>query len=347
MRIAIVNDIPLAVEAVRRVVLHTHEHQLAWVAQDGAQAVELCARDTPDLILMDLIMPAMDGVEATRRIMARNPCPIVVVTANVLDHSSKVFEAMGAGALDAVNTPVLEFPGAPKGANALLTKIDNIRRIINGARRSGSTPAAGGAAAPNLSAALRPTLIAIGASAGGPAALAKVLAPLPADFPAAFVIVQHVDPQFAQGLANWLDNQTPLQVRLAQEDDLPRPGTVLIAGRENHLVCGRGHSLAYARQPLDSPYHPSIDVFFRSLERYWTSDLIAVLLTGMGRDGAEGLRALRLKGHLTIAQDQATSAVYGMPKAAAELSAAAEILPLQKIGPRLKHALAHRTKAHA
>ena len=135
MRIALVNDVLIAVEAMRRVVLSTREHQVAWIAHDGAEALELCARDTPDLILMDLIMPRMDGVEATRRIMARNPCAIVVVTANVTHQSSKVFEAMGAGALDAVNTPVLERPGHVQGGQALLAKIETIRRLIGAARR--------------------------------------------------------------------------------------------------------------------------------------------------------------------------------------------------------------------
>jgi chemotaxis response regulator CheB len=350
MRIAIVNDVAIAVEAVRRVVLHTHEHQLAWIAQDGAQAVELCTRDTPDLILMDLVMPRMDGVEATRRIMARNPCPIVVVTANVLDNSAKVFEAMGAGALDAVNTPVLEFPSAPKGANALLTKIDTIRHLIGrthgpGSARSKNAITSGDAGLLHLTS--RPTLIAIGASAGGPAALAKVLSPLPADFPGAIVIVQHVDSQFAPGLANWLDNQTPLQVRLAQEDDQPQPGTALLAGRESHLILANNHRLAYTRHPVESAYHPSIDAFFKSVERHWNGEVIAILLTGMGRDGAEGLGALRKRGHLTIAQNQATCAVYGMPKAAAELRAAAEILPLERIASRLKSLLSPKAKVHA
>src|SRR5438105_8929354 len=119
MRLAIVNDVPLAVEAVRRVLVNSGAHQLAWIARDGAEAVASCAFDTPDLVLMDLLMPGMDGVEATRRIMARTPCPIVVVTADVSDNCSKVFEAMGAGALDAVNTPVLERADACKGAQAL------------------------------------------------------------------------------------------------------------------------------------------------------------------------------------------------------------------------------------
>src|SRR5690349_24254875 len=130
MRIAIVNDMLMAVEAMRRVIVRTPDHQLAWIARDGAEAVEQCARDTPDLVLMDLIMPKMDGVEATRQIMAKTPCAIVVVTADVQNTSSKVFEAMGAGALDAVNTPVLEHPGTPNGAGALLAKIATIGRLL-------------------------------------------------------------------------------------------------------------------------------------------------------------------------------------------------------------------------
>jgi len=130
MRIAIVNDMMLAVEALRRVVAGARQHQLAWIAHDGAEAVELCARDRPDLILMDLIMPKMDGVEATRRIMAKTPCAILVVTASVRGNCSKVFEAMGAGALDAVNTPALESAGASLGVSALADKIETVRRLV-------------------------------------------------------------------------------------------------------------------------------------------------------------------------------------------------------------------------
>src|ERR1035438_3719846 len=202
MRIALVNDVVTAVEAMRRVVLSTHEHRLAWIAHDGAEALELCARDTPDLILMDLIMPRMDGVETTRRIMARTPCAIVVVTANVHDRSAQVFEAMGVGALDAVNTPIIESSGGHGGGGALLAKIETIHRLIGAGRRRSHL-----ASPPPL--VRHPIqhcsqLIGIGASAGGPTALAKVLAPLPADFPAAVVIVQHVDAQFVAGLASWL-----------------------------------------------------------------------------------------------------------------------------------------------
>ena len=344
MRIALVNDVMAAVEAMRRVILSKREHEVAWTARNGAEALDLYTSDVPDLILMDLIMPRMDGVESTRRIMARTPCAIVVVTADVDDHSSRVFEAMGAGALDAVNTPVLESPGARGSAQALLAKIETIRKLIGIARtRNESALSPPGARQP---AHRRGHLVGIGASAGGPTALATVLAHLPADFPAPVVIVQHMDAQFAAGLAGWLGRHTALRVRLARDGDRPEAGTALLAGQDDHLVFTSPARLAYMRQPLDCAYRPSIDLFFRSAERFWAGDVIGVVLTGMGRDGAEGLRALHSNGHHTIAQDHRSSAAYGMPGAAAELKAASEILALDKIGPRLRNILAQRLKVH-
>jgi chemotaxis response regulator CheB len=353
MRIAIVNDVMIAVEALRRIVAGLRDHQLAWIARDGAEAVSLCARDTPDLILMDLIMPGVDGVEATRRIMAATPCAIVIVTASVGGNSAKVFEAMGAGALDAVNTPVFERPGGADGARALLAKIETIRRLIGtgGKNVSGRMVPPVRHLSPTHSPARPLTsstghppvhLVAIGASAGGPAALAKVLAPLPADFAAAIVIVQHVDVQFVSDLADWLRHQTTLHVRLARDGDAPQARTVFLAAKEDHLVFGSPSQLSYSAEPVDAPYRPSVDIFFKRAAQFWPGEVIGVLLTGMGRDGAEGLQLLRREGHHTIAQDRASSAVYGMPKAAAELAAASEVLPLDKIGPRLVELVAER-----
>jgi len=343
MRIAIVNDMMMAVEAIRRVLASAPGYRLAWIARDGAEAVKRCNKDTPDLILMDLIMPEMDGVEATRRIMANTPCAIVVVTANVNNNSSKVFEAMGAGALDAVNTPTLDRAGVPSGAEALLGKISTIGRIIGGSNGKIST----GVTRHNVHAThdKRTPLVAIGASAGGPAALATVLASLPASFPAPIIIVQHVDAQFAPGLASWLDFQTALPVRIAQQGDQPKPGVALLAGTENHLVFVGPNRLGYTVHPREISYRPSVDVFFKSVDRLWPGDVVAILLTGMGRDGALGLKALHDSGHHTIAQDRSTCAVYGMPKSAAELKAAKEILPLDKIGPRVTNILGRKFKA--
>jgi two-component system response regulator WspF len=155
-----------------------------------------------------------------------------------------------------------------------------------------------------------------------------------------------VDSQFSRGLADWLDYQTPLQVRLAQEGERPAAGVVLLAANDNHLVFANPTGLSYTRHPLESSYRPSVDVFFKSVASYWRGEVVAIILTGMGRDGAEGLRTLHEKGHHTIAQDRATSAVYGMPKAAAELHAASEILPLEQIGPRIAELIAQKIKSH-
>jgi two-component system response regulator WspF len=342
MRIAIVNDMLLAVEAMRRVLNGADGHQVAWTARTGAEAVERCAKDRPDLVLMDLIMPEMDGVEATRRIMAHTPCAIVVVTASVNDHASKVFEAMGAGALDAVNTPVLAGPAGLEGAKGLLAKVETIRRLISpvNPRKFAAT----GTPVERPADLKHDRLVVIGASAGGPAALARILSDLPADFPASVAIVQHVDVQFAKGLADWLGGHTPLRVRLAEEGDHPEAGTVVLAGRDHHLVLTSSLRWGYMRARVDSSHRPSVDVFFQSVNQHWKRTVVGVLLTGMGRDGAAGLQALRQNGHHTIAQDEASSAVYGMPKAAVELRAATEILALDKIGPRLSNIVAQRAR---
>jgi two-component system response regulator WspF len=178
-------------------------------------------------------------------------------------------------------------------------------------------------------------LLVIGASSGGPAALTKLLSGLPKDFPVPIVIVQHMDEQFASGMADWLGQHAPWPVKIAQANDRLAVGTVWLASAREHLILKRSETLDYVTEPAASSYRPSIDVFFQSVNRFWHGSAVAVLLTGMGRDGALGLKALRDKGHHTIAQDAASSAVYGMPKAAAELRAAVEILPLDRIAPRL------------
>jgi two-component system, chemotaxis family, response regulator WspF len=187
-------------------------------------------------------------------------------------------------------------------------------------------------------------LVAIGASAGGPSALAVVLKGLPEDFSAAIVIIQHVDMQFATGMAEWLSEHSALPVRVAAEDDRPVGGCVLLAGTQDHLQLKAPDRLGYTPDPREYLYRPSVDVFFESVSRHWRGGAIGVLLTGMGKDGALGLKVLRDKGYHTIAQDEASSAVYGMPKAAARLKAAVDILPMADIAARLVEILARRNR---
>jgi two-component system response regulator WspF len=332
MRIAIVNDLKLAVEALRRVIARAPEHQLAWIAYDGREAVEKCAGDTPDLVLMDLIMPVMDGVEATRQIMKQCPCAVLVVTATVSGNAAKVFDAMGHGALDAVCTPVLGADGRLEGGDALLAKIATIGRLIGKPRAASATPLP---SAPAVRTDV-PPLAVLGASTGGPMVLVDVLRDLLPDLGLAVVVVQHVDAQFATALVDWIGSQCAMPVREVRPGESPPPGVILVAGREEHLVFRPDLTLAFTPEPRDCAYRPSVDAFFRSAAGAWPGRGLAALLTGMGRDGAEGLLELRRAGWHTIAQDRDSSIVWGMPGAAVELKAAAEVLSPAQIARALQ-----------
>ncbi len=336
MRIAIVNDLALAVEVLRRLVRSVPEYEVAWTAADGVEAVEKCARDCPDLILMDLIMPLMDGAQATRIIMKRSPCAILVVTATVSGNADKVFEALSAGALDAVATPVFGTGGGIEGGAELLRKIAVLGKLIAHAGRQ--VPAAS-PYTPAGKPALPPRLVALGASTGGPNAVAIILRGLPQDLGAAVVVVQHLDVQFVPGLVDWLGDQTGLTVSLIRECMKPEVGEVYVAGTNDHLVVGADHIFHYTVEPVDYPYRPSVDEFFLSLSRHWPQPGVACLLTGMGRDGAQGLLTLRQAGWRTVAQDEKSCIVYGMPRAAVEAGAAEVSLPIDSISTAILNEL--------
>jgi two-component system response regulator WspF len=326
IRVGIVNDLALATTVLERIVSSDTAMHVVWKAVDGAQAIELCRRDRPDIVLMDLIMPNVDGVAATRRIMADTPCPILVVTSTVSGNMDRVYDAMGAGALDAVATPKGLGPEGEQDSRALLRKIHSIHALHG---RRAPAPLS----APRAASSITP-IIAIGASTGGPAAIETILGQLPADLPAAVVIVQHIDADFVGGFVRWLAGRTPLAVRLAADDEAPTAGTVLVADSRAHLSLGAAGRLRYVDVP-GALYQPSVDVFFHALARYGPRTSTGVLLTGLGRDGAAGLLALREAGYETIAQDRETAVVFGMPGAAVALGAAKQIRPIGRIADHL------------
>jgi len=338
MRIGIANDTGLAREALRRVVLSSSANEVAWMAKDGAEAVALAREDAPDLILMDLIMPGTDGVEATRRIMGESPCAILVVTATITGHLSKVYQAMGYGALDAIDTPTLGPRGEISGAALLLHKIEIIGKLLHKPVERSTAPKEVGQSS-SSSPALQPSwiektlapLVVVGASTGGPQALVEILSRLSTPLSASIIIVQHVDAAFAPGLGQWLSEQAGHRVQLAADGHLPVVGDVLLSGTDDHLVLGEDRRLHYSVEPKESSYRPSVDVFFDSAARNWPRPGVGVLLTGMLRDGAVGLLNLRRTGWRTIAQDELSSVVWGMPKAAVEIGAAEEVVALHKI----------------
>jgi two-component system response regulator WspF len=338
MRIAIVNDLALAREVLRRLVRSVPGYSVAWTAENGEEAVRLAAQDRPDIILMDLVMPVMDGVEATRLIMAQSPCPILLVTSSVTGNFDMVYRAMGHGGLDAVNTPTLAPDGTVRDGEGALARIAKLARFKDKETRRQADKEPGGISvslSPCLPVSRSPVrshpLLVLGASTGGPDAIGRILKALPLGLPAAVVIVQHIAADFAPGLATWLQGRCALPVRLARDGDEPQPGTVLLAGSDDHLILRPDRRLAYTADPADYPYRPSVDVFFDSLAATGVGPAVAVLLTGMGNDGARGLLRLRQLGWHTIAQDQASCVVYGMPRAAVDLRAACQVLPLEAI----------------
>jgi two-component system response regulator WspF len=306
MKIAIVNASESQVEILRALVKRS-SHEVCWSAFSSVQALE--RTEPADLVLLD--MRVVDPVGLTRQL----DCAVLVVTVGMDRFSEQIFLAMQAGALDAAELPVCD-----DDALALLEKIETVDRLL----RPGARP--------------RPlALIAIGASAGGPAAIGRVLAGLPVGLPAAVVVVQHIGEAFSSNLVKLLGGHTSSTVRVAEAGHRVALGEVLVAGGTDHLIMVAGR-LQYTREPLEGLYRPSIDVFFGSLGT-WKGSLVGVLLTGMGSDGARGLLQLRRMGHWTIAQDESTSAIYGMPRAAAALNAACEVLPLDAIGPALNRRL--------
>jgi chemotaxis response regulator CheB len=345
MRVGIVNDSRLATEALRRVVCSRSDYSVAWTAASGEEAVRRCEEDQPDAVLMDLVMPGMNGAEATREIMRRRPCPILVVTATVAGNYALVCEALSHGAYDAVATPVLGDTPPAQAGGPLLAKLAHVEKIRSRLERQADVPMPGvlGAATQSVGIGLQSPLVAIGASTGGPQALRTILSEWPKDFPAAVLVVQHISADFAAPLASWLAEACRLTVRTARDGDRPQAGIVLVAGTDDHLVMKPEGTLVYSNEPARNPFRPSVDVLFYSLAHRWLRPSVAVLLTGIGRDGAQGLLELRRAGWHTIAQDERTSVVYGMPQAASQLGAAREVLPVERIGASVARQISGRT----
>jgi len=332
MKIGVVNDTEMAAQVISATLRSSKIHTVLWIARSGAEAIAHCKEQRPDLVLMDLIMPGLNGVETSRRIMAECPTAILVVTASVNDNCSLAFQAMGSGALDAIETPML---ANAEGQRKFLDKIAQLAAIIEeplASASSGSNVMPKSSTQENRAA---EKLIAIGSSAGGPGALADILTKLPEELDAAVVMIQHIDVRFVDDLAVWLRGFSKSPLQLVSDGDELKRGHIYLAGKNGHLEFDAHAVLRYSALPAGLPYQPSVDVFFSSVVRAWKGRAMGVILTGMGRDGSVGLKAMRDAGYLTVAQDEATSALFGMPKAAVALGAAAEVLPLGEMASRI------------
>jgi two-component system chemotaxis response regulator CheB len=312
-------------------------------AEDGKRAIELCLQVRPDVITMDMMLPVMSGLAATEYIMAHCPTPILVVSASInRGELFKIYEALAAGAVDVLEKPTgLESAGTWErrfiATVKLVVKIRVIThpraRLAELAKRKPATPPS----ALDATRSDRPyDLVAIGASTGGPGAILEILRSLPAQFRLPILLVLHINEPFGTAFADWLDAQTNRPVRYAQDgmSVVSAVGSVVVAPSDRHLVV-RDSRLRLTRDVERHSCRPSVDVLFESVAAEYGASAAACLLTGMGRDGALGLLKIRQAGGQTIAQDETTSVVYGMPREAVILGAATYVLRLGDIGARL------------
>lgn len=311
--------------------------ELVGEASDGKQAIELCQVLRPDVISLDMMLPVMSGMAVTEFIMAYVPTPILVVSASInRGELFKTYEALAAGAVDAVEKPRADEDNAAwcaryLSALRLVARVRVLTHLRGRLQAQEVRPALRGEAP---SAATRPQVVAIGASTGGPRAVVQVLHGIPSGLAVPLLLVVHIGEPFGASFADWLDGQTRHRVRLARDGEMLDAGGVRVAPPGRHLRLRAGR-LRLDDGPERHSCRPSVDVLFESLAQECGAACAAALLTGMGADGALGLAAIRSVGGYTIAQDEASSVVYGMPREAARLDAARRILPLEAIGPAL------------
>ncbi len=349
IKVLVVEDSPVVREFLLHILASDPEIEVVGTASDGEAAVDAVSQKKPDAITMDIHMPKMDGIEATRRIMETRPTPIVIVSgSSTADEVTLAFRAMEAGALAVAQRPWgLGHPDHEGSAKELVQTV-KLMAEVKVVRRWPRRPPP--AARPAVSALTELelkrvpaeiTLVALGASTGGPLVLQRILSGLPKDFPIPVVVVQHMAPGFVQGFAEWLSQSTGFPVQVAAHGDLLQPGRCYVAPDGFHLNVEAGGRIALSQQEAENGLRPSVSCLFRSVARVYGEKAVGILLTGMGKDGAEELKRLKEMGGLTIVQDEKSSVVYGMPGEAARLEAATYILPPEKIAAALAN-LANR-----
>jgi len=333
VRVLVVDDSPTVRELLVRMLQSDAGIHVVGVARDGQEAVALAAQLRPDVITMDIRMPRLDGFQATKRIMQNTPTPIVVVSASVTSEELKItFNAIRAGALT-----VVEKPSGPAGPAyeairdqlvttvKLMAGVKVIRRWATGMLRS-HIPMPH-----RTSADVRTAIVAIAASTGGPGALYQVLREIPADFPVPMLIVQHIARGFGQGMVDWLRGATRLQVETAQTGDTPQVGRILVSPDDSHLGIGADGRVLLRPQAHARELCPSADILFESVARVFGQKALGVIMTGMGRDGVEGLKRLKAAGGRVLAQDERSCVVFGMPKEAITAGVVDQVVSLDQM----------------
>ncbi|EKU99006.1 chemotaxis response regulator containing a CheY-like receiver domain and a methylesterase domain [Leptolyngbya sp. PCC 7375] len=341
IRVLVVEDSPVALAILKKILSSSPDIEIVGTARTGLEGLHLIPDTRPDVICTDFFMPHMNGLEFTSQVMLRYPLPILVVSASVQEEEDthRIFQLLEAGAVD-----ILPKPKAGLDSDNIRLKqalIDKIK-ILSGVKvfkkkQQKSKPNQAlirhNQIASSIKLSSRPKILAVGSSTGGPLALQQILTSLPTDFPLPIVCVQHISLGFLQGLIDWLDESCHLSIQIAPAGERPKPGNIYFPPERQHLEIDHQGRFIHSKSPLVNGHCPSVTTLFKSIAQFYGRRAIGILLTGMGCDGADGMKAITDAGGLTIAQDEATSIVFGMPKEAIALGAAQQVLPIQAIGP--------------
>ncbi|WP_082209905.1 chemotaxis-specific protein-glutamate methyltransferase CheB [Fischerella sp. PCC 9605] len=339
IRVLLVEDSQLALIFLKRILDSSPQIEVVGEARTGLEALTLIPKVEPDVICTDLHMPQMNGLEFTSKVMALYPRPILVISVSVqIEDTKNIFQLLEAGAVD-----IFPKPNTGLAADDEVFKQELVKKIkiLSGVKVFRKRPKLS-IQAQNLQARdlstfsskksyPKPKIVVIGASTGGPQALKELLTQLPSDFPIPVICVQHICFGFLQGLIDWLAVSCQLPIQIAQAGDMPRPGKIYFPPEQLHLeLDARGRFICSDLPPV-AGHRPSVTVAFESAAKFYGKACVGILLSGMGIDGAEGMQVIAQAGGFTIAQDEATSVVFGMPKAAIELGVAQQVLPINAI----------------
>lgn len=344
INVLIVDDSKLARLVLQKILTADPEIQVIGTAANGEEALRFLAEppqgQKPDVVTMDMMMPGMDGFEVTRKIMETHPLPIVITTSSYKPQEvEKTFKAIEAGAVTILEKPGAvmhrEFENASKEFRDTVKVMAGVKVVRRWPRHSRKTPQPGATAIVRSA----NTIVAIGGSTGGTAALQQILTLLPGDLPAPIMVVQHISGDFIAGMNQWLEKTTGFPVHLALQGQEMQPGHVYVAPDDFHMGVMPGGFIELSREEKEDGVRPSVSYLFRSAARVYGKNAIGVLLTGMGRDGGQGLKTMHDAGAVTIAQDESTSIVFGMPAEAIKLGGAQYVLPLKEIPLKIQRQL--------
>jgi two-component system chemotaxis response regulator CheB len=336
-RVLIAEDSATCLSLLTEIIASDSRLQLVATANHGAEAVRITREVRPDVVVMDIHMPVMDGFEATRQIMSDTPTPIVIVSGSIdVKQVAVSMHALRLGALALLPKPSLignvDFDEMARQFTSSIHAMAGVRVVRHWHPVAAHRPAS----APLALAAARPVeLLAIAASTGGPGALYRIFSELPDDWPIPVLVVQHIANGFVDGLAAWLDAASKLRVKVAKHNERVQPGTAYLAPDDFHLGLRDKHTLEISSAPPVAGFRPSGTHLFESVAKFYGRNSLGLVLTGMGEDGLPGLRAMHDAGAQVLAQDEETSVVFGMPGAAVAAGVADIILPLEMIAGRL------------